>query len=119
MRATGGISSQRLIWLLSALLMALSCPAFADELSITPSTMVGIGTVDERLQSYNVEMVEVTGGRFWKPYGADRGGSLDLYQYRPPIDLDQHPIAEARSGIGASLHSGQRHLGKRHLLCSV
>ena len=51
-------SSQRLIWLLSALLMALSCPAFADELSITPSTMVGIGTVDERLQSYNVEMVE-------------------------------------------------------------
>jgi hypothetical protein len=27
-----------------------------------------IGTVDERFQSYNVEMVEVIGGRFWKPY---------------------------------------------------
>ena len=118
MRATGGISSQRLIWLLSALLMALSCPAFADELSITPSTMVGIGTVDERLQSYNVEMVEVTGGRFWKPYGADRGGSLDLYQYRPPIDLTNTRLRKLAAGIGASLHSGQRHLGKRHLFCT-
>jgi len=27
-----------------------------------------IGTVDERFQSYNIEMVEVIGGRFWKPY---------------------------------------------------
>jgi heparanase 1 len=25
-------------------------------------------TIDERFQSYNVEMVEVTGGIFWKPY---------------------------------------------------
>ena len=100
MRATGGISSQRLIWLLSALLMALSCPAFADELSITPSTMVGIGTVDERLQSYNVEMVEVTGGRFWKPYGADRGGSLDLYQYRPPIDLTNTRLRKLALALG-------------------
>ncbi len=27
-----------------------------------------IGKVDERYQSYNIEMVEVVGGRFWKPY---------------------------------------------------
>ena len=27
-----------------------------------------VGTVDERFQSYNIEMVEVIGGRFWKPY---------------------------------------------------
>jgi hypothetical protein len=26
------------------------------------------GTVDERYQSYNIEMLEVTGGKFWKPY---------------------------------------------------
>lgn len=31
-------------------------------------TMKRIGTVDERYQSYNVEMVEVVGGKFWKPY---------------------------------------------------
>lgn len=30
--------------------------------------MPRIGTVDDRFQSYNIEMVEVTGGRFWKPY---------------------------------------------------
>ena len=33
--------------------------------------MPRIGAVSERYQSYNVEMVEVTGGRFWKPYGAE------------------------------------------------
>src|SRR4029079_4775920 len=54
-------------------------------------------------QSYNVEMIEVTGGRFWKPYkasasappdsGADNAGNVpagmnpDLYAYREPIDL--------------------------------
>jgi hypothetical protein len=50
--------------------------------------MVRIGTVDERFQSYNVEMVEVTGGRFWKPYGPNAWDvRSDLYAYRAPIDL--------------------------------
>jgi heparanase 1 len=35
--------------------------------SVAPSNMARIGTVDERFQSYNIEMIEVTGGRFWKP----------------------------------------------------
>jgi hypothetical protein len=50
--------------------------------------MARIGTVDQRFQSYNVEMVEVTGGKFWKPYGADSSNARsDLFAYRPPIDL--------------------------------
>ena len=50
--------------------------------------MARIGTVDERFQSYNVEMVEVTGGAFWKPYGSDSSARhSELYEYRPPIDL--------------------------------
>jgi len=50
--------------------------------------MAHIGTVDERFQSYNIEMVEVTGGRFWKPYGPITSDAhSDLYEYRPPIDL--------------------------------
>lgn len=50
--------------------------------------MARIGAVDERFQSYNVEMVEVTGGRFWKPYGPSTSDAhSDLYEYRPPIDL--------------------------------
>jgi heparanase 1 len=30
--------------------------------------MPRVGTVDERHQSFNIEMVEVTGGRFWAAY---------------------------------------------------
>jgi hypothetical protein len=33
-----------------------------------PAKMARVGSVDERFQSFNVEMIEVTGGRFWKPY---------------------------------------------------
>ena len=38
--------------------------------SLDPAKMPAIGTVDERFQSYNIEMVEVIGGRFWKPYAS-------------------------------------------------
>jgi hypothetical protein len=77
--------------------------AQAPTLSVDPSRLPRLGTIDERFQSYNVEMVEVTGGRFWKPYrtsasapsarGADNSGNVpagsnpDLYAYREPIDL--------------------------------
>jgi hypothetical protein len=82
----------RLSWLIAALLIALPCPAeLAEGPSVTPASMARIGTVDDRFQSYNVEMVEVTGGEFWKPYGSDRSaGHSELYDYRPPIDLT-HP----------------------------
>ena len=35
---------------------------------IDAASMRKIGAVNERFQSYNIEMVEVVGGRFWKPY---------------------------------------------------
>jgi hypothetical protein len=73
----------------STLLIALVCSeALAGELSVTLATMPRVGTVDERFQSYNVEMIEVTGGRFWKPYGPITSDvHSDLYEYRSPIDL--------------------------------
>ena len=43
-----------------------------------------VATVDDRFQSYDVEMVEVTGGRFWAPYGGPAG---ETYRMRPPEDL--------------------------------
>lgn len=76
---------------------------------LTPGTMKAVGTVDERYQSYNVEMLEVTGGKFWKSYkeiekkasqptaassseaqsgDAPVGMDPGLYQYRPPLDLN-------------------------------
>ena len=84
-----GVCPERQAWLISALLIAFPCPlALAEELSITPASMARTGTVDERFQSYNVEMIEVTGGRFWKPYGSGTPGrQSDLYEYRPPLDL--------------------------------
>lgn len=36
--------------------------------SIAPGKLPRIATIDERYQSYNVEMAEVIGGNFWKPY---------------------------------------------------
>ena len=72
---------------------------------VTPSSMPRVGKVDDRFQSYNVEMVEVTGGRFWAPYknGAATApaprsnqtvlpqslsaASEDMFAMRPPIDL--------------------------------
>jgi heparanase 1 len=69
--------------------------------TITPSSLARVGTVDARFQSYNIEMVEVTGGQFWKPYrpesgapptprsGSDTPAGMDsnLFRYLPPIDL--------------------------------
>src|SRR6478752_1218195 len=40
----------------------------ATAIQINPKAMKHIGSVDERYQSYNVEMVEVVGGNFWRPY---------------------------------------------------
>lgn len=75
-------------------------PSSSQALALTPATMARVGTIDPRFQSYNVEMLEVTGGAFWKPYGAAAAPAKDpkttrtpagmdpnLYQYRPPIDL--------------------------------
>ena len=40
----------------------------SSPLTLEVAKMPVIGTVDKRFQSFNVEMVEVIGGRFWKPY---------------------------------------------------
>ena len=61
--------------------------AFAEEISIAPARMARVATIDARFQSYNIEMVEVTGGRFWKPYGSSAFDGSDKYAYRAPIDL--------------------------------
>ncbi len=77
--------------------------ASAETISIAPSTMRRIGTVDARFQSYNVEMVEVTGGRFWKPYGPtiiDEGGQSNQFAYRSPIDLTDPKLRRLASALG-------------------
>jgi heparanase len=86
--------------------------------AIAPENIPRIGTVDDRFQSYNIEMVEVTGGRFWKPYkdvnallktqaaaegsGSDQpaGMSPDLYQYRSPVDLSKARLRTLAAALG-------------------
>ena len=82
---------------------------------VAPSTMTSMGTVDERFQSYNIEMLEVTGGDFWKPYSktagatqttANSGSNLpagmnpDMYQYRPPINLGNPRLRTLAAALG-------------------
>ena len=76
-----------------------------------------MGTVDERFQSYNVEMVEVIGGRFWKPYASATNKSRsqetpsqegftpagidpNLYRYRAPIDLSNPQLRKLAAALG-------------------
>lgn len=73
-----------------ALLVTATPPgARAGELSIAPAELKAIGAIDARFQSYNIEMVEVTGGQFWKAYPRTMRAfdQRDRYSYRPPIDL--------------------------------
>ena len=89
--------------------------AQAPTLAVDPSRLPRLGTIDARFQSYNVEMVEVTGGRFWKPYagvskssdhGADNsgnipaGGNPDLFAYREPIDLSNPRLRKLAAALG-------------------
>jgi hypothetical protein len=87
--------------------------SFAQTPSLTPKTMPRVGAVDERFQSYNIEMVEVTGGRFWKPYTSQSdaapkppsgnqptGMDPNLYEYRPPIDLANPRLRKLAAALG-------------------
>ncbi|NUR14671.1 MAG: hypothetical protein HOQ20_22920 [Bradyrhizobium sp.] len=66
---------------------------------IAPARMKVSGTIDGRFQSYNVEMVEVTGGRFWKPY-AQGNMRHDRYAYRPPVDLTNPRLRKLAAALG-------------------
>src|SRR5580704_9438444 len=91
-------------------------PVGPPAVSITPVSMQRIASVDERYQSFNIEMIEVTGGRFWKPYKDIEGllkkqaapkadGSVPagmdpgLYQQRPPINLSNARLRALASAL--------------------
>lgn len=83
-----------------AALIALSVAAPAQSPSPELGKLARLGTVHERYQAYNVEMVEVTGGRFWAPYG---GPADERYRQRPPIDLSDPRLIALARGLGPSL----------------
>src|ERR1700676_5068885 len=67
-----GCMSAGLIAALYGLGIPFSAMAQADvkTVALSPSSMPALGTISERYQSYNVEMLEATGGKFWKPYAS-------------------------------------------------
>ena len=88
----------------------------AQTVSLDPAKLPRVGTVDERFASYNIEMAEVTGGNFWKPYhgqsstadgrkpaespSTPAGMDPNLYQYRPPINLANPRLRKLAAALG-------------------
>jgi len=82
-------------------LLACMAPQLSGQApSAHPAKMPRIGSVDERFQSYNIEMVEVVGGRFWKPY---RDYATTTNQAQPPA---------RQAGAVPACASWQRHWGR-------
>jgi hypothetical protein len=90
---------------------------------ITPSAMRPLTAIDERFLSYNVEMAEVIGGNFWKPYTPESvaamrtdekstslssiaaspdgaGQNSTMFQARPPIDLSNVRLRTLAAALG-------------------
>ena len=76
--------------------------AAPSEVTIDPRGLRQIGTIDERYQSYNIEMIEVVGGKWWAPYPSSgitiasataqpapiaSGISPSAMSARPPLNL--------------------------------
>ncbi len=92
---------------------ALSGPhtVWAQTIHLDPTALKAVGHIDPRFQSYNVEMAEVIGARFWKPYThmaiSDRprgvnqvGGDDALFEARPPVDLGNRRLRLLAAALG-------------------
>ena len=109
-------SKQQFVFVLIAA-AALTCglKTASGQATLTPQSMKVLGEVGPRYVSYNVEAVEVTGGRFWAPFkslpqdAADpppetansASGAWDSrFQYRPPIDLSNAKLRNLAAALG-------------------
>ncbi len=87
----------------------------AEPIAVAPAKMPRIGSVDERFQSFNIEMVEVTGGRFWAPYSKPAGAEPEpapaaklstpgiapaAFRTRAPIDLANPRLRKLAAALG-------------------
>ncbi len=110
-----GLRANILVWATAVLVLLggplCSASPVTPAAKISPKAMLRIGTVDDRFQSYNIEMLEVTGGAFWKPYGASStssnysssapvGMDPNIYQYRPPLDLGNARLRTLAKALG-------------------
>ena len=98
------------ILLISAATASGAAPAM---MTIIPGNLPRIATVDDRFQSYNVEMAEVIGGDFWKPYSKKApaksnapstqftvGQDPTMFEARPPVDLTNKRLRKLAAALG-------------------
>jgi hypothetical protein len=86
-----------------------------DSATIHPAQLRAVARIDERFQSYNVEMAEIIGGNFWKPYGP--GGTVaassstplaqgvagmdpNLFQAMPPLNTANARLRRLAAALG-------------------
>jgi heparanase len=106
------LRSMFLIMMMGAFTVHTICAA-AQSTTLEPAKMARVGTVDERFQSYNVEMLEVTGGKFWKPYNSAKavatakpdasvpaGMDPNMYEFRAPLDLSNARLRKLAAALG-------------------
>src|SRR5208337_2594158 len=92
--------------------LGLAASGQAAAATITPSALPQLTTIDERFQSYNVEMAEVIGGDFWKPYAARKpataitpittfeiGKDPAMFERRAPIDLANRRLRKLAAAL--------------------
>jgi heparanase len=93
--------------------LTLAVRPSADALKLYPGHMARVTSVDPRFQSYNIEMVEVTGGRFWAPYDSEPakateqppappapGLDASMFRMRPPADLASARLRALAAALG-------------------
>lgn len=90
-------------------------PQAAAAFAIAPGRLPRVATIDQRFQSYNVEMAEIIGGNFWKPYGPGgevakspaaplgqgvAGADPNLFQAMPPLDTANPRLRRLAAALG-------------------
>ncbi|MEP7111100.1 MAG: hypothetical protein ABI760_24095 [Ferruginibacter sp.] len=89
----------------------LFAQAVDNAINIKLSGLKQIGKIDERFQSFNVEMVEVVGGNFWIPYdqmdtskpitgNVVVGETKSLYRALAPINLYEKKLRMLAGALG-------------------
>lgn len=95
--------------LLSSLISTSGNPARGEGRNVFKIDLIGmksIGEVDERYQSFNIEMCEVVGGDFWIPYNrldSVRKSGITLSGLKwtiPPIDLYENKLRMLAAALG-------------------
>ena len=94
--------------------IATAAQTLSAQTTVSAKNMKQVGEVDPRFVSYNVEAVEVTGGRFWAPFKtmttpakppAAAGLNLNSkddprFRYRAPIDLSNPKLRNLAGALG-------------------